>query len=76
MCHNASTTLGGWDASSYEAVMTSGDHAPAVIPGDPVNSLLAQRIQGIGNLMPPSGSLSPSEIQAILDWIAAGANND
>lgn len=75
-CHNASTTLGGWDASSYESVMTSGDHAPAVIPGDLVNSLLAQRIQGVGKLMPPSGSLPEEEIQAILDWIAAGAKDD
>jgi len=56
--------------------MTSGDHSPAVIPGDTVNSLFAQRIQGIGNLMPPSGSLSQQEIQVILDWIAAGAKND
>jgi mono/diheme cytochrome c family protein len=76
VCHNASTKLGGWDASSYEAVITSGDHGPAVIPGDAMNSLLAQRIQGIGNLMPPSGSLPQEEIQAILDWIAAGAEND
>jgi len=76
MCHNSSTTLGGWDASSYETVMTSGDHGPTVIAGDAVNSLLAQRIQGIGNLMPPSGSLPQPEIQAILDWIAAGAKND
>jgi mono/diheme cytochrome c family protein len=76
MCHNASTTLGGWDASSYESVITSGDHGPTVIPGDPVNSLVAQRIQGVGKLMPPSGSLPPAEIQAILDWIAAGAKND
>jgi hypothetical protein len=56
--------------------MTSGDHGPAVIPGDAVNSLLAQRIQGVGKPMPPSGSLPPAEIQAILDWIAAGAEND
>jgi hypothetical protein len=41
-----------------------------------VNSLVAQRIQGIGKLMPPSGSLPQEEIQAILDWIAAGAEND
>jgi mono/diheme cytochrome c family protein len=75
-CHNASTALGGWDASSYESVTTSGNNAPAVIPGDAVNSLLAQRIQGIGKLMPPSGSLPPAEIQTILDWIASGANND
>jgi mono/diheme cytochrome c family protein len=76
MCHSASTNLGGWDASSYEAVMTSGDHAPVVIPGDVVNSLLAQLIQGIGKPMPPSGSLPSSETQTILDWIAAGAEND
>jgi cytochrome c5 len=76
MCHNAGTTLGGWDASSYESVITSGDHGPAVIPGDAVNSLVAQRIQGIGKLMPPSGSLPQEEIQAILDWISTGAKND
>ena len=56
--------------------MTSGNHGPAVIPGEVENSLLAQRIQGIGNLMPPSGSLPEQEIQVILDWIAAGAEND
>ena len=76
LCHNASTKLGGWDASSYESAMTSGDHGPAVIAGDALNSPLAQRIQGIGNLMPPSGSLPQQEIQAILDWITAGAKND
>ena len=75
-CHNASTALGGWDASSYESVMTSGGEGPTVIPGDATNSLLAQRVQGIGQLMPPSGSLPSAEIQAIVDWIAAGAKND
>ncbi|HET9588064.1 MAG TPA: c-type cytochrome, partial [Anaerolineales bacterium] len=76
LCHNASTKLGGWDASSYDAVMTTGDHAPVAIPGDVENSLLAQLIQGIGSPMPPSGSLPPAEIKVILDWIAAGAEND
>jgi mono/diheme cytochrome c family protein len=31
ICHGS---LGGWDASSYQSVMTTGDHAPVVIPGD------------------------------------------
>jgi mono/diheme cytochrome c family protein len=76
-CHNSSMKFGGWDASSYESVMTSGEDSPVVIAGDTTNSLLAQRIQGInGTLMPPSGSLLQEEIQIILDWIAAGANND
>ncbi len=73
MCHG---TLGGWDSTSYQAVMTTGDHAPVVIPGDPINSLLAQKLQGtsnLGTIMPPGGELPDATIQIILDWIAAGA---
>ncbi len=73
MCHG---TLGGWDGSSYQAVMTTGDHAPVVIPGDVANSLLAQILQGTatsGAIMPPGGKLPDATIQIILDWIAAGA---
>ncbi len=43
ICHG---NLGGWDASTYETVMTSGNNAPVVIPGDPENSLLAQKLFG------------------------------
>ena len=76
VCHG---TLGGWDASSHETVMTTGQHAPVVIPGDPDNSLLAKKLLGTqeqGTLMPPSGALPPATIQIILDWIAAGAPDD
>ena len=73
VCHG---TLGGWDSTSYQSVMTTGDHAPAVIPGDPINSLLAQKLQGtsnFGGIMPPDGELPDATIQIILDWIRAGA---
>jgi mono/diheme cytochrome c family protein len=72
-CHG---TLGGWDSTSYQSVMTSGDHGPVVIPGDPINSLLAQKLQGmskIGGVMPPGGELPDETIQIILNWIKAGA---
>ncbi len=72
-CHGK---LGGWDASSYETVMGTGDHAPTVIAGDVDGSLLAQKILGKqtqGAAMPPAGLLAEGEIQVILDWIAAGA---
>ncbi|HEX9680994.1 MAG TPA: c-type cytochrome domain-containing protein, partial [Anaerolineales bacterium] len=75
-CHG---TLGGWDASTYDRVVNSGDHGPVVIPGDVRNSLLAQKLlgtQAVGTLMPPSGSLAGEEIQIILNWIAAGALNN
>ena len=73
MCHGA---MGGWDGSSYQAVMTTGNNAPVVIAGDPENSLLAQKLLGThseGAIMPPAGKLPDAEIQVILDWIAAGA---
>jgi len=73
VCHG---NLGGWDASTYENVMTSGNNAPVVIPGDPENSLLAQKLLGThkeGQIMPPSGQLPDDEIQVVLDWIADGA---
>jgi mono/diheme cytochrome c family protein len=73
VCHG---TLGGWDASSYDSVLNSGDNAPAVNPGDANGSLLAQKILGTqteGTIMPPAGKMSDQEIQLILDWIEVGA---
>ncbi len=73
ICHGK---LGGWDSSSYDFVMTSGENAPVVIPGDPENSLLVQKLEGTqaeGAIMPPTGKLSDADIQKIIDWIASGA---
>ena len=70
VCHG---TMGGWTASSYTSVMTTGAHTPVLIPGDAINSLLVQKLQGTQSLMPPSGKLSDVEIQTIIDWINAGA---
>ncbi len=75
-CHGEAAKFGGWDASTYDSATTTGDHGPVVVPGDPTQSLLAQKILGTqtqGTVMPPGGQLTQAEIQAILDWIAAGA---
>jgi mono/diheme cytochrome c family protein len=77
VCHNQGTSLGGWDSTSYEAVMTSGKNGPVVIPGDVSNSLLAQLVSGTqGSVMPPTGKMPDAEIQIIVDWIAAGASDN
>lgn len=77
-CVNCHGSDGGWDGSSYELVMTTGDHSPVVIPGDVENSLLAQKLVGTheeGEIMPPPPlrKLNDELTQIILDWIAAGA---
>jgi mono/diheme cytochrome c family protein len=74
-CHGSD---GGWDSSTYELFMNTGDNAPVVIPGDPDGSLLAQKLLGThseGDTMPPPPlrSLNDALIQLFLDWIAAGA---
>lgn len=77
-CHESDGD-GNWNAATYEEIMTTGDNAPVIIPGDVENSLLAQKIQDIqeeGKKMPPLRSLPDDEIQLILDWIAAGASNN
>ncbi len=74
-CHG---TDGGWDSSTYDLLMTTGDNGPVVVPGDVEGSLLAQKLIGTheeGDLMPaaPLRALQEELIQIILDWIAAGA---
>ena len=74
MCHNENFASGGWDSTSYQAAISSGNSGEPVIPGDVENSILAQRVTGLqGNIMPTSGLMPDEEIQRILDWIAAGA---
>jgi len=73
VCHGIQ---GNWDATSYESAMSTGDHAPVVIPGDPDGSLLVQKINGTqteGLAMPPFGSLTDEEIATIVDWVQNGA---
>jgi len=76
MCHG---TVGGWDATNYETVMNSGDHAPVIKVGDANGSLLVQKLLGIqtsGGLMPPTSKLPENLIQIIIDWITSGAPNN
>jgi mono/diheme cytochrome c family protein len=76
VCHGATQSLGGWNASSYEGVMESGDHAPVVIPGDPEDSLLVQKMLGtqtVGAQMPVTQLLPQEQVQVVIDWVQAGA---
>ena len=76
VCHGK---LGGWDASTYDEFINTGDNAPVVIPGEPDQSLLMQKILGVqteGMIMPPIGKLPDSTIQLFHDWISAGALNN
>jgi menaquinol-cytochrome c reductase cytochrome b/c subunit len=75
-CHREGLAKNNYVMSSYQSVMTSGDHAPDVIGGDLNSNLILminrQKIEA-GGPMPPTKALAPQEIDIITRWVQAGA---
>lgn len=75
-CHRPGKKNNNYLMGSYDETMTTGDHAPNIIPGDlNSNNILMLHRQEIeaGGPMPPTRELK-SELIAIFErWVAAGA---
>jgi menaquinol-cytochrome c reductase cytochrome b/c subunit len=75
-CHRSGKTNNNYVMGSYEEVMTSGDHAPNIIPGDPNSNLIRminrEEIEA-GGAMPPSKALKPELVSMLELWVQAGA---
>ena len=69
-CHSGSEPEGDLDLSSYDLLFADREGGPAIVPGDPGVSLLIQRQS---TQTEHFGQLLSDELQAIRDWIAAGA---
>ncbi|MBW3542402.1 MAG: PSD1 and planctomycete cytochrome C domain-containing protein [Planctomycetes bacterium] len=76
-CHGEGKTLeGGLDMRSRDAMAKGGDSGPALVAGQPEESLLFQAVIGDGErVMPPKKAdrLTAAEIDALRRWIVAGA---
>ena len=73
-CHNGSLDPDLSEGNSYIFItVTDPDQ---VVPNDADGSELYQRLIGIGNIMPPSGALSNTDINLVKDWINQGAKNN
>lgn len=76
-CH-ASTSKkvrGGLTLDTREGWVRGGDQGPAVVAGDPGNSLLITAVSYTDDdmKMPPRGKLPDREIAALTRWVAMGA---
>jgi menaquinol-cytochrome c reductase cytochrome b/c subunit len=75
-CHRPGSAKNNYDLSSYQSLMTSGDHKPNVRPGD-ANSNLVLMINrhkiAAGGPMPPTKALPPDLLDIIQRWVLAGA---
>jgi menaquinol-cytochrome c reductase cytochrome b/c subunit len=74
-CHRPGKENNNYLMGSYEEIMTSGDHAPNVKPGDLSSNLILminrQEIEA-GGPMPPTRALKPELIDIFQRWVAAG----
>lgn len=59
---------------SREAILQGGKRGPAIVPGDPDNSLLIQAVRQTGDLkMPKDSRLDEQEIADLVAWVKMGA---
>jgi len=78
-CHRPGKKNNNYLMGTYEEVMTSGDHTPNILTGDPAGSNLVLMLERkeieAGGPMPPTKALKPELIDIIRRWIAAEAPN-
>ena len=74
-CHGPAieAPFAGLRMDSRGALLEGGESGPAILPGDPENSLLMQLVRGEPLLMPPTGRLPKDRIAALEKWIRMGA---
>src|SRR5579883_1939359 len=73
--HEAPKLKGGLSVEFRDGLLKGGDTGPAIVPGDPDNSLLIKAVRyGDPDLqMPPKDKkLSDDQIQALTTWVKMG----
>jgi mono/diheme cytochrome c family protein len=73
-CHSAKAQRGRLRLDSEAAAMAGGQSGKVIIPGNARDSILYQRVAGLGDQarMPMGGTLSADQIETIRNWIDQG----
>jgi len=76
-CHGATKVSGGLRLDSREGLLKGGESGPAIVPGQPDDSLLLRAIRhadGVSAMPPETGkALKREQIEAVASWIKSGA---
>jgi hypothetical protein len=73
-CHGSAKQKGGLRLDARAAILAGGTTGPAVVPGNPKESLLVDAINyGEAYQMPPKSKLPAAEIATLTDWVQKGA---
>ncbi len=73
-CHSDKVKMSGLALTSREAALTGGSRGPAIVPGEPDQSLIVQALRRSHDLqMPPGGPLEPEQVELFADWVRQDA---
>ena len=75
-CHSANTNAkSGLRLDDLHGLLDGGEHGPAIIPGQPENSLLIRAVSytDAKRKMPPKKQLSAEQVADLTQWIKDGA---
>ena len=78
-CHEGENHRGGFNMDTRESMLKGGHDGPALVPGDPANSMLVKLIRHEGpaddpmDMPPKKPKLSDADITAVEQWVKAGA---
>ena len=72
-CHGARKQWAGLRIDSRTSLLTGGDSGPAIVPGDPDESLLISAVRRTSFEMPPENPLTESQVAILERWIRIGA---
>jgi mono/diheme cytochrome c family protein len=70
-CHGNEPRKGGLDLTRRASALAGGEGGPAVVPGQPDESLLFEKVAA--GEMPPRSPLKPEQVAAVKRWIEVGA---
>ena len=77
ICHQGPNAQKGLRVATVDDLRRGGESGPAIVAGDPDASLILSMVSGEDRMMPPAGEpMSPAEVEALRNWIAAGAPYD
>lgn len=72
-CHGAEQAKGGLRLDVAASMLQGGDSGPALVPGEPDESLILEALRYESFEMPPTGRLSAAVVANFERWIADGA---
>ncbi len=72
-CHGEAKQEGGLQLTTLEQLLEGGDSGPAIVIGNPEESLLVEAVRYESYEMPPEEPLQDELVAGLVEWIAAGA---